>query len=367
MRLSISNVALLVLGFQSTVFGRAVPEALSHAGNSALLGDSHPPRHLTPRVIDPVPVHIGDPVEVDPVTGRPRTPVDPNPAPTDPETQPVHIGEGGSGEGGNINRVLDYDTYRTKGQAVNTELHGSITNSEADVTRRPRGQATDLNVGKYADINDGYSLPINRDRTPMPDLQAAYNYIPESGLTQFTNWDKYEIRSNVNGDIARLPVNDGAYDRRSGTILAMINFQERDTWPRGDPHRLPWSELTWQTWSKAAGPQRGFPNSDIGNLQYVLRQNVQNKGTMSVVEQAHSKNGIPNDQMGEFEEDPTNVEKSNAFYALLGTDNIKGVAFMLKDHHNEAGNKVIKKIVTFPKGSPNSGNKLSILIVLGTN
>ena len=35
MRLSISNVALLVLGFQSTVFGRAIPEALSHAGNSA--------------------------------------------------------------------------------------------------------------------------------------------------------------------------------------------------------------------------------------------------------------------------------------------------------------------------------------------
>jgi len=317
------------------------------------------------------PVHVGEPVEIDPVTGEPKNSVNPNPSTgTDPVPEPpVHIGDGNPSTGGNKNKVLTFDQYRAKGETTNGVLTTAIRDNTADATRRPEGGATDRTLGTYADIKDGYSGPVDREQKDLSDLQSAYDAVnvidPAADFSTATRYDRVTIKSKMN-DVESGIVNEGAYNRDKGAIVALWNFQENDHWPVSDPHRLPWSELTWQTWEKIAKPQRFARNNDVPNLKYIFRRDVQNDGTTATVQKAHETNGLSMNERGEFEVDNTNVAKSDAFYALLGTDNVKGVAFMLKDHHVELGNKVIKKIITIPKGSPGSGNKLSLVIVLGT-
>jgi len=317
------------------------------------------------------PVHVGEPVEIDPVTGEPKNSVNPNPSTgTDPVPEPpVHIGEGSGSTGGNKNTVLTFDQYRVKGETTNTVLTTAIRDGTADATKRPLKGFADRNTGTYADINDGYSSPIDREQKNLNDLKSAYEAVkaidPTAGFTTTTKYDRVTIRSLVDERSSNI-VNEGGYNREKGAIVALWNFQENDLWPRSDPHRLTWSELTWQTWKKVSGPQRGDLVDRASGLKYIFRRDVQNEGTSSVVQKAHETNGLSMDGRGEFEVDNTNKAKSDAFYALLGTDNVKGVAFMLKDHHNELGGKVIKKIITIPKGSLGSENKLSLVIVLGT-
>ncbi|MCJ1246738.1 hypothetical protein MMC30_003947 [Trapelia coarctata] len=94
-----------------------------------------------------------------------------------------------------------------------------------------------------------------------------------------------------------------------------------------------WSEVAFSVW------HHRFP--DPSALKYVVRHNIMNTDTQAIIQKAYKdiKLGIT--------EDPHVWEKgTNAFYALLGTVNGKGVVRMLTDYSNSLGRKTIGSIFT---------------------
>ncbi|KAL8929037.1 MAG: hypothetical protein Q9208_001480 [Pyrenodesmia sp. 3 TL-2023] len=131
-----------------------------------------------------------------------------------------------------------------------------------------------------------------------------------------------------------------------GLILALENFRFMD-----EQKTLHFSEVVYYSWKVAQQYAddtkgiRGKPGGGpISTLQAMVQIEVQNPETRAVIETIWNKNDWDGN-----EGDPTwrrfTVDESpNWFYALLGTVNVKGTVFLLKDHAAEIGKKTITTI-----------------------
>ena len=53
-------------------------------------------------------------------------------------------------------------------------------------------------------------------------------------------------------------------------------------------------------------------------------------------------------EIGDFYMDPENAVRRDAFLALLGSDKVRPVAYMLRDHLNGVGRKEARRIMVVP-------------------
>ncbi|KAL8768912.1 MAG: hypothetical protein Q9209_004967 [Squamulea sp. 1 TL-2023] len=138
------------------------------------------------------------------------------------------------------------------------------------------------------------------------------------------------------------------FDTKNGVIIADANWRNDDS-----QKTLQWSELMYQTWAlanvtaiaHAAAGKGGGPGGPISNLRSVVRAIVTNKGTRGAFEAAYKANGLVPGQDGPDDwQQWTEYSHRNFFWDMLGTDNIKGVIWLLNDHAAEIGKKEITKI-----------------------
>ncbi len=140
-----------------------------------------------------------------------------------------------------------------------------------------------------------------------------------------------------------------------GLIVALENFRRLD-----EQKTLPFSEIIYHTWPFAQQYAentkgiRGRPGGGpISTLQAMVQVAVQNEETRAVIKTIWDKKGWYWN-----EGDPTwyrftLAESPLWFYALLGTVNVKGTVFLLKDHAAEIGKKTITTIwVRWPQVDP---------------
>ena len=135
-------------------------------------------------------------------------------------------------------------------------------------------------------------------------------------------------------------VNQCSYRPAAKTIIVDSSFRRNDD-PKADADRLTWSELTFQRWTELAG-------DSTKDLKYVIRQHIGNQETQTTMKTAHNNLKIALDTKGEFYPSAPNSNMDNAFRALAGTDNAKGVFYMLADHHNAFNDLQVVKIHTWP-------------------
>ncbi|KAL8772387.1 MAG: hypothetical protein Q9203_004723 [Teloschistes exilis] len=144
------------------------------------------------------------------------------------------------------------------------------------------------------------------------------------------------------------------FDTNQGIIIADANFRSFDT-----NLKLPWSEIIYNLWHLAveeadhqhALDQTHPPGGPISNLKYIIQHIVVNQESLNVLELAYQRNGYTYDDGSAevamwwpwSEEDP---DTRYWFYALLGTENVKGAMWLLNDHSLEMGKKEITKIWT---------------------
>jgi hypothetical protein len=119
----------------------------------------------------------------------------------------------------------------------------------------------------------------------------------------------------------------------TGTIIADSNYANKDidSAHTGGVARINNSEILYHQYKATGG--------NLANLNQVIRSNIANKDTQYIL--TLSQHNL-SDKMNERTWTPANKE----FYALLGTDNVKGVTFLLGQHANETGGKTITSIVT---------------------
>lgn len=129
----------------------------------------------------------------------------------------------------------------------------------------------------------------------------------------------------------RTTVLTNAFNSRLGIIVAVANFKQ-------EAEETPWSDVVFSQWKDATW-HRGDPT----NLNYIIRLNIENINTRFIINEAHTKTGFPiTDHIKLW----TEGDGSDAFFALMGTPNGKGIPRMLKDHQRTLKRKTVAGIHT---------------------
>lgn len=140
------------------------------------------------------------------------------------------------------------------------------------------------------------------------------------------------------------------FDTQNGILIADANYRDEDS-----QKKLPWSELMYQTWglaqqtsnADAARDKSVAPGGPISNVRAVVRREVVKKGTRAVISTVYKANGlVPGADGPEGWQKWTEEDHQDFFFGLLGTDNIKGVVWLLNDHAAEIGKKEVSAIWT---------------------
>ncbi|PGG95549.1 hypothetical protein AJ79_09991 [Helicocarpus griseus UAMH5409] len=227
---------------------------------------------------------------------------------------------------------LSPQQYRQNGQKALNHLEKAIKDNKADVNSAKNW------INEY-----GISGPLSTTPSFHPSFKSAM------GVGSEPECDSYYIRNK--GDDkppGGVVIYHTSFSRQAGLIVVHEKFRDRDE-KKNDPDRMKWSEVTWQNWKEVA-------KGDVGRLKAVVEQNIINTGTKDKIELA-KKQTCQEGTIAEFHPDKKNTNMDDAFEMLSGTDNVKGVIYMLADHHKELGGKKVTKIVA-------RGN-LDLLIVIG--
>ncbi|KAL8846409.1 MAG: hypothetical protein Q9221_008490 [Calogaya cf. arnoldii] len=136
-----------------------------------------------------------------------------------------------------------------------------------------------------------------------------------------------------------------AFNTFSGIIYAKGNWRSSDA--NKKENQLQWSEIMYQTWkiSASAAQEDRAPNGPISNLRAVVQKNAVNEGTKEIFRAAYESQNDPLVPGEDFEWRAWTEQSHPSFFlAMLGTDNVKGTIWLLKDHAVEIGRKDISAI-----------------------
>jgi hypothetical protein len=200
-----------------------------------------------------------------------------------------------------------YNSFKAKGAQYAASLEKAI--GEKD-TKADRDEAKQFGERYETKMTSGAGVPSN----VMKDIQKPGSYT--------------KVDTGIKGK-------ESAYQNYAspdeGTIIGGWNYANRDV--EGPGRKLPNSEVLYQQYKGVGG--------SFATLGRVIRSSIANEETMVAMDMCAGtviqKNAAMTYQAG-----------SDNFNALLGTDNCKGVAFMLTDHARESGGKRIAAITMYP-------------------
>ncbi|KAL8840190.1 MAG: hypothetical protein Q9176_004038 [Flavoplaca citrina] len=159
------------------------------------------------------------------------------------------------------------------------------------------------------------------------------------------DWQSMVLYASTSKDADGELAIDSAYgnivDPVQGIVIAIENFRQFDT----SVVQLPWSEIVYNTWTHVARPTP----AGLATLRYSVQHNVDNEPTKRILRLMYAEMGFPAPGTGDGEWRAWTREREetrNWFWALLGTDTCKGTMWLLRDHHVEAGGKVVRTVWT---------------------
>ncbi|KAF3066282.1 hypothetical protein CFAM422_009275 [Trichoderma lentiforme] len=177
-----------------------------------------------------------------------------------------------------------------------------------------------------------------------------------------------EEKSDPNNDDSGLIESElsGAYFINSfspngGVIIADNNYsvdaaiKEWDLDPtKITTHVRRWSDATWMQWVKACN-DAGF--NDLSNVRYIFRASVLNTSSLDLLFQAlreRYSNSPTIPPIGVWNNRLTLDVNQNSrqFFAVLGSPNGSGVAYLLRTHKGSLGVKTVNKVDIFTSTTP---------------
>lgn len=203
-----------------------------------------------------------------------------------------------------------------------------------EIAKKGRERWTTFQEGVVADgpDQDGadaykarYSATVARDMDLPANLKKSLEGL---GVTP-RKFAQYTTKANGGEDAY---VN--YYSGDQGVIVAGWNYAAKDC--AVDGRRLNLSEILFQEYALEAK----LAGKPVSKLRYVVQSSLENQGTMEVIQKCVA--GNLQAKYNDTEWGPG----TDQFYALLTTDNVKSVPFMLVDHRSAFDHKSILKIVT---------------------
>ncbi|KAL9594981.1 MAG: hypothetical protein Q9179_005167, partial [Wetmoreana sp. 5 TL-2023] len=218
-------------------------------------------------------------------------------------------------------------------------VHASPTPlNSAQTSAAPSIQPTPDRTDGFFDFQQYYITNFAKTVTADPDL---YQDLVDRGidvdhLDEWAIWGKDPKTRLRSGPFA--PYENISYTN-DGAIIASSNFRGWDTQkklqcPRADHESL---------YGIIPGHKKGGP---ISNLRCVIQHIVINGETKAVMKTAYDNSGYTINKGDTEWKKWTEVDQPYFFYALLGTESVKGTVWLLKDHAVEIGRKEITEIWT---------------------
>jgi hypothetical protein len=193
-----------------------------------------------------------------------------------------------------------------------------------------------------------------KDTSPKALYNSAAEHFSDFHLSAQDQYIQRFVRNKgPQGRLNRSPViNEAAFSRDGKVVIAAYSDTDKDAVAPAD--RTRWSEFVFQQMKQYAEDKTA--PYDIKNLQFLVRVNVGNPGTIATIKKAFLLNGLSFEKdRGVFRASArSGTAEATAFDAILRTENVKGVNWMLGDHHTELGDKRIKALYIYPeRGFPN--------------
>ncbi|KAL8695815.1 MAG: hypothetical protein Q9224_003139 [Gallowayella concinna] len=236
---------------------------------------------------------------------------------------------------------------------------------EEDYVCRDYNDCGEKGIGYWNKLHTALDNPQTVDRSDGPKVFANH-YRPEFIDSVEAPEELQQGLKNRNIDIDGLDIWDvssfdpntrqqdkttpyfNLFNTQQGVIIAVTNSRVWD-----GQKKLEWSEIVYQTWQHAqtkadelshAGEEHA-PGGPISNLRSMVQHIVTNKGTQDIIQNAYKAYGwVPKKDDGWREWSEAKTRPS--FYAILGTDNVKGTVWLLHDHAVAIGRKEISSIWT---------------------
>ncbi|KAL7795688.1 hypothetical protein V8C43DRAFT_279694 [Trichoderma afarasin] len=201
-------------------------------------------------------------------------------------------------------------------------------------------------------------------------LTAALRGLGVSGSLQEICWtheEEAEILSDPDDENSEMVESKpsgaffySSFFPRRGIIIADNNFSvdaaiKEDNLVEAEitTHVRRWSDAAWMQWTKACEDE-GI--DDVSNVQYIFRATVINQNSLSIILQAlrqKYKDSPSVPPIGPWKSRLTLdvTQNPDEFYAVLGSPNGSGVAFLLATHKAALGIKTINKVDIFVGGT----------------
>ena len=252
--------------------------------------------------------------------GVPVPKVDPHPEPepapqdTAPKPKPAPVAPPAAPPAGPASGPKSYDTLKSDGDKYTGNLNNAIAQHSPDAP--PKG-----------DIDTIYEVVRDTQQKAGPDL----NPIPQVSDTRALVYSQYSI-SNKGDKSNSNPITRVMVSRDQGVIINDISYADKDT-TQPASSKVKWSDQAFQAWTKEGGNQP---------LKSVIQRSVVNPDTNNAMVKAHTDAKLGPKAVGHW------LPGSDAYKALLGTDNGRPTVNMLQFHHNALGNLKVTSIDTYP-------------------
>ncbi|KAL8707677.1 MAG: hypothetical protein Q9220_007339 [cf. Caloplaca sp. 1 TL-2023] len=228
----------------------------------------------------------------------------------------------------------DYKTCSSKGIALWRSLQDKI--SQAQPVDRTEGAALFSTYYGTEFVTKGeLALNVRKD---LADHGFDYD-----NMYAFVSFSKDPETGEENPENAYRNI----FGTASGVLIADENFRDVD-----EQKKLTWSEIIYQSWDVASRYAEGLKSyrpeepggGPISNLRTVVQHKVTNAKTKAVLQTIFDTEKWEYNTLDPTWYQFTLANDPNWFYAILGTDNVKGTAFLLTDHAAEIGKKTITDI-----------------------
>ncbi|KAL8952256.1 MAG: hypothetical protein Q9222_001820 [Ikaeria aurantiellina] len=228
----------------------------------------------------------------------------------------------------------DYKTCGQKGLTYWNKLHDTL----ADPNTRDRTDSLEI-------FKEYYTATFEETAPADADIHSD---ILQRGLDA-DYFDEWSVMDNTPGSQNKYVPYTNHFNTQSGIIIAKSNFRNDDR-----AKQLPWSEIIYQTWHQARiyadheslyGIKPHSPGGPLSNLQSVIQMICVNVQTQTVIRTLYDAMGWRPEGDAQWRK-WTEEEQPYFFFALLGTDNVKGTVYLLNDHADEVGRKTVTVIWT---------------------
>ncbi|KAL9620228.1 MAG: hypothetical protein Q9160_005237 [Pyrenula sp. 1 TL-2023] len=220
-----------------------------------------------------------------------------------------------------------------------------ITASEKPIDAQNKAIADKANDAPTMDWSGKYKANIN-EPGKLRDLAYRPSFFEYFKLKESSRFQDIRIISRETTDPPppeNKPVHEALYGKDDKVIIAKQSWRDSDAYSNAE--RLKWYQITFKNWRDLAG-------RDAGKLKWIIRDTISNTETRTVISKALSKANIDPDRPFSKKQVAVFEPSDESFKALAGTDNGRGVFYMLGRYHNEMGNLKVVKIHVWADDGP---------------